>query len=288
MRSRKVLENWPQAGQYDQSEPGFSEGVSHRHAFAPQTSRTDDDWPTGELTRELDTDAWQPRTAFPGEGPQGHRERMRDRLLDRGPEGLADYEILEMLLFLVQQRGDTKPLAKRLINQFGSYGNVLSASIANLLEVPGVGRHTVAALKLMAEGAVRLAREELRSQPILSNSEQLLPYLFSVMAREKIEQFRILFLDIKNRLIVDELQGRGTINHTPVYVREVAKRALELHAAGIILTHNHPSGDPTPSIADLDMTRHIETALKALGISVYDHVIIGNGKSISLRKEGFL
>ncbi len=213
---------------------------------------------------------------------------MRDRLLDRGAGGLADYEVLEMLLFLVQPLGDTKPLAKRLINRFGSYGLTISAPQDELLAVSGVGRHTVAAIKLIHDAAIRLAREELRDQPILGNFEQLMAYLFAVMAREKVEQFRILFLDTRNRLIADELQGRGTINHTPVYIREVAKRALELHAASIILTHNHPSGDPTPSMADLDMTQEIERVLKSLSVALHDHVIVGNGKWISLRKEGFL
>ena len=213
---------------------------------------------------------------------------MRDRLLDRGPDGLADYELLEMLLFLIQPKGDTKPLAKRLINRFGSYAKVLAATQQELFAVPGVGRHTLAALKLMHGGALRLARAEVLDQPILGNWDQLMAYLNAVMAREKVEQFRILFLDTKNRLIADELQGRGTINHTPVYPREVTRRALELHAASLILVHNHPSGDPTPSMADLEMTTQVQRILQSLGMALHDHIIVGNGSWISLRKEGFL
>ena len=267
--------------------PGFAEAMSRTAGFIATHERPAP--PPDDAPGYHDLEFRTPRTqAFPTEGPQGHRERMRDRLLDRGPGGLADYEVLEMLLFLVQPKGDTKPLAKRLINHFGSFGRTVSAPQDSLLAVIGVGRHTVAALKLVHDAAIRLAREELQDQPLLGSWDQLMAYLNAVMAREKVEQFRILFLDTKNRLIADELQGRGTINHTPVYVREVAKRALELHAAAIILTHNHPSGDPTPSVADLDMTREIHRVLKSLTVTLHDHVIIGNGKWISLRKEGFL
>ena len=225
---------------------------------------------------------------FTSEGPHGHRERMRDRLLERGPESLADYELLEMLLFFAQPKGDTKPVAKRLINHFGSYAGTLAARPEDLEKVRGIGRTSVAALKLVHGAAVRLARAELRDQPVLGNWDQLITYLNAVMARERVEHFRILFLDTKNRLIADELQGIGTINHTPVYPREVARRALELHAAALILAHNHPSGDPTPSVADLDMTMQIQRILQSLGIVLHDHIIVGNGRWTSLSKEGFL
>jgi len=225
---------------------------------------------------------------FASEGPHGHRQRMRDRLLDRGPDSLADYELLEMLLFFAQPKGDTKPVAKRLINRFGSYANALSARPDDLEKVDGIGRTTAAALKLVHGAAVRLARAELKDQPVLGNWDQLMDYLNAAMAREKVEQFRILFLDTKNRLIADELQSRGTINHTPVYPREVARRALELHAAALILAHNHPIGDPTPSVADLDMTMEMQRMLKSLGIALHDHIIVGNGRWTSLQKEGFL
>ncbi len=268
--------------------PGFAEAMARTAGFIATRERPPAS-PPDEPADYRDLEFHPQKTqVFPSEGPQGHRERMRDRLLDRGPGGLADYEVLEMLLFLVQPKGDTKPLAKRLINQFGSFGRTVAATQESLLGVCGVGRHTVAALKLVHDAAIRLAREELQDQPILGSWDQLMAYLNAVMARERVEQFRILFLDTKNRLIADELQGRGTINHTPVYVREVAKRALELHAAAIILTHNHPSGDPTPSVADLDMTREIHRVLKSLSVVLHDHVIVGNGKWISLRKEGFL
>ena len=271
------------------SVPGFSEAMARTagHLADIERFRAPPSGYRPDVTPPDDHEA-PSMPVFPSEGPYGHRERMRDRLLDRGPDGLADYEMLEMLLFLVQQKGDTKPLAKRLINQFGSYANVMSATQIQLQAVPGVGRHTVAAIKLMHGGAIRLARAEVIDQPILSNWEQLMAYLNAVMARERVEQFRILFLDTKNRLIADELQGRGTINHTPVYPREVTRRAFELHAASLILVHNHPSGDPTPSVADLDMTRQIQRTLQPLGIVLHDHIIVGNGSWISLKKEGFI
>ncbi len=225
---------------------------------------------------------------FQSEGPQGHRERMRDRLLDRGADGIADYELIEMLLFFVQPNGDTKPLAKRLINRFGSYSSVLCAPVKDLEKVHGVSRHSIAAIKLMHAGAVRLARAEVLNRQIVGNWTQLMNYLQAAMARECVEQFRVLFLDTKNQLIADEVQSRGTINHTPVYPREVACRALELRAAALILVHNHPSGDPTPSVADVEMTTNIQRVLQSLGILLYDHVIVGNGESMSMMKEGFI
>jgi DNA repair protein RadC len=173
-----------------------------------------------------------------------------------------------MLLFFAQPKGDTKRVAKRLINRFGSYANVLAASPQDLQGVDGVGRFSVAALKLVHASALRLSRGEVLDQPILNNWDQLMEYLNAAMARERVEQFRI--------------------NHTPVYPREVAKRALDLHAASVILAHNHPSGDPTPSMADLDMTSQLQRLLKQLEVALHDHVIIGNGKWISLRQEGFL
>ena len=264
--------------------PGFAESVARAAAYISDGGR-----PRPQAQVESgDTATLEKAKPFPSEGPEKHRDRMRDRLLDRGPDSLADYELLEMLLFLVQPKGDTKPLAKRLINEFGSYANTLAATPLDLVEVRGVGRHTVAALKLVHGAAIRLARAELQSQPVLGNWDQLMVYLNAAMAREPVEHFRILFLDTKNRLIADELQGKGTINHTPVYPREVARRALALHAAALILAHNHPSGDPTPSVADLDMTMDMQRMLKSLGIALHDHIIIGNGRWTSLQKEGFL
>ena len=225
---------------------------------------------------------------FPSTGPHGHRARMREKLLERGPEALADYELLEMLLFFAMPKGDTKPLAKALINRFGSFGAVLAAPQDQLLATRGLGPHSVAALKLVQASSFRLARAEVMERPVLNNWERLIGYLTAVLAEEKIEQFRILFLDTRNRLIADEAQARGTVNHTPVYPREVVKRALELHATALILVHNHPSGDPTPSREDVAMTAEVKQAVGVLGIALHDHLIIGRGRHLSFRREGLL
>ena len=213
---------------------------------------------------------------------------MRDKLLTRGPDALADYELLEMLLYFAMPKGDTKPLAKALINRFGSFAGVLAAPQQTLLDTRGLGPHSVAAIKLVQAAAIRMSRAEVMERPVLSNWDRLIDYLHAVMAREKIEQFRVLFLDPKNRLIADEAQARGTVNHTPVYPREVVKRALELHATALILVHNHPSGDPTPSRADIEMTREIRQAAAILSITLHDHLIVGNGRFLSFRQEGLL
>jgi DNA repair protein RadC len=213
---------------------------------------------------------------------------MRDKLLERGPDALADYEVLEMLLFLAMPKGDTKPLAKALINQHGSFARVMAAPTEALLASRGLGSHSVAALKLVQAAALRMMAAEVREQPVLNNWDRLLGYLHAALAREKVEQFRILFLDPKNRLIADEAQAKGTVNHTPVYPREVVKRALELHATALILVHNHPSGDPTPSRADMEMTTQIRDAAALLEIVVHDHLILGNGRHFSFRQEGLL
>nr|WP_291298837.1 DNA repair protein RadC [Elioraea sp.] len=225
---------------------------------------------------------------FASTGPHGHRARMRQKLLSRGPDALADYELLEMLMFFAMPKGDTKPLAKALINRFGSFANVLAAPQGTLLETRGLGPHSVAALKLVQAAALRMARAEVMEHPVLNTWDRLIEYLTAVMAREKIEQFRVLFLDSKNRLIADEAQARGTVNHTPVYPREVVKRALELHATAIILAHNHPSGDPSPSRSDIEMTRMVKEAASVLSITLHDHLIIGNGRWLSFRAEGLL
>jgi DNA repair protein RadC len=225
---------------------------------------------------------------FASTGPHGHRERMREKLLERGAEALADYELLEMLLFFAQPKGDTKPLAKGLINRFGSFASVLAAPSRDLFAAPGLGRHSVAAIRLVQASAQRLALAEVMNRPVLNNWDRLLEYLHTVLARERIEQFRVLFLDNKNRLLADEAQARGTVNHTPVYPREVVKRALELHATALILVHNHPSGDPTPSNDDIDMTQEVKIAAQALSIVLHDHLIVGNGRWVSLRQEGLL
>ena len=229
-----------------------------------------------------------PSGPFEGTGPQGHRGRMRQKVLTRGTDALADYELLEMLLFFAFKAGDTKPLAKALINRFGSFANVLAAPERVLLDTPGLGPHSVSAIKIVQASALRLMRAELAERPLLNNWDRLIEYLTAVMAREKIEQVRVLFLDTRNRLLADEAQARGTVNHTPVYPREIAKRALELHATALILVHNHPSGDPTPSREDVSMTREIVAAVSALSITVHDHVIVGHGAWSSLRRLGLM
>lgn len=228
------------------------------------------------------------RLPFPSTGPQGHRGRMRGKLLGRGPQALEDYELLEMLLFLAMPKGDTKPLAKALINAHGSFAAVLAAPQDRLLETRGLGEHSVSALKLVQAAALRMMQAEVRDQPILNNTERLDAYLTAALSRERVEQFRVLFLDSKNRLIADEVQGRGTVNHTPVYVREVIRRAIELHATALILVHNHPSGDPSPSRADIDITRDLMAAARLIEVTIHDHLIIGNGAQFSFRAEGLL
>ncbi len=221
------------------------------------------------------------------EAPQplysGHRQRLRDRFRQGGAEALPDYELLELVLFRAIPRRDTKDLAKRLLARFGSFAQVLNAPDARLKEISGVGDAVVTEIRLIRAAALRLMKGEIASSPLLSSWNQVLDYLRAVQGFEHREQFRILFLDKKNHLIADEVQGQGTVDHTPVYVREVVKRALELSSTAIILVHNHPSGDPTPSRADIDMTRLIVEAGRPLGVQVHDHVIVGRNGCASLR-----
>jgi DNA repair protein RadC len=219
---------------------------------------------------------------------EGHRQRLRSRLLTAGPESVADHELLEMVLFLALPRRDTKPIARALLSRFGSFANVIAAPVQELRGVDGLGEAGSAALKTVQAAALRLLRSEVQERPVLSNWDRLMGYLNAVLARERVEQFRILFLDNKNRLLADEEQARGTVNHTPVYPREVAKRALELHATALILVHNHPSGDPKPSGPDIEMTAEIRRALSTLGVVLHDHIIVGNGTWRSFKKEGLL
>ena len=221
-------------------------------------------------------------------GHLGHRDRVRERLLTRGAEALADYEILEVLLFANYPREDTKPIAKALIERFGSLASVLAARAEELQEVKRVGPGAAGTIKAAQAAALHMLRAEVQDQPLLNNWDRLTGYLHAAMAREPIEQFRVLFLDTRNRLIADEKQARGTVNHTPVYPREVVKRCLDLGATAIILVHNHPSGDPTPSRADIEMTAEVKAAAGALGIVLHDHLIIGNGRQLSFRREGLL
>lgn len=218
----------------------------------------------------------------------GHRARLRDRFLNGGADALPDYELLEMVLFAAIPRGDLKPLAKSLLKHFGSFDEVISASRERLLEVKGVGDAVVAQLKVIEAAALRLSKTKLLGRPALSSWAALLDYVTVAMARTAHEEFRILFLDRKNALIADEVQGRGTVDHTPVYPREIVKRALELSASAIILVHNHPSGDPTPSKADIDMTREIANAAKVLRIAVHDHIVVARGGVLSFKSLGLL
>lgn len=213
----------------------------------------------------------------------GHRERLRDRFAKAGADALPDYELLELVLFRAIPRRDTKDLAKRLIARFGSFAEVVNAPPSRLKEVAGVGDAVVTELKLIHAASLRLMKAEIVERPALSSWNQVLTYLRAAQAYEMREQFRILFLDKKNKLIADEVQGQGTVDHTPVYVREVVKRALELAATAIILVHNHPSGDPTPSRADIDMTKLIIDAARPLGVTVHDHVIVGREGHSSFR-----
>ncbi|WP_395447041.1 DNA repair protein RadC [Aminobacter sp. UC22_36] len=220
-----------------------------------------------------------------GEKPHylGHRERLRERFSATGGDSLADYELLELLLFRLIPRADTKPVAKALLARFGTLAEVLGASANLLQEVKGVGPAVALDLKIVTATAKRMVRGEISGREVLSSWNQVLDYCRAAMAFEQREQFRILFLDKKNVLIADEVQQQGTIDHTPVYPREVIKRALELSATAIILVHNHPSGDPTPSRADIDMTKTIIDIAKPLGISVHDHIIIGKKGFASMK-----
>jgi len=219
---------------------------------------------------------------------RGHRDRLRQRFLAGGPDPLPDYEMVELLLFLAIPQKDVKPLAKTLIARFGSLAGVLTASIDDLTAIDGVKTNTATAFKLVQAAAERLARQQVMNKPVLASWDKLLDYCHISLAHEPIEQFRLLFLDRKNVLIADEAQQRGTVDHTPVYPREVVKRALELNASALILVHNHPSGDPTPSRSDIDMTRQIRDAAKAVGITVHDHLIIGKKGHTSFKAIGLL
>jgi DNA repair protein RadC len=213
----------------------------------------------------------------------GHRERLRDRFRDAGADALSDYELLEMVLFRALPRRDVKPLAKALITKFGSFAEVVHAPELRLKEVSGLGDSAITEVKLIAATASRVAKGQLKQRTVLSSWSSVIEYCRAAMAFADKEQFRILFLDKRNQLIADELQQVGTVDHTPVYPREVVKRALELSATAIILVHNHPSGDPTPSTADIQMTKSIMSISSPLGISVHDHIIVGKNGHASLK-----
>ena len=213
----------------------------------------------------------------------GHRERLRRRFRDTGADALSDYELLELVLFRAIPRRDVKPLAKALIANFGSFPEVISAPTTRLAEIKGLGAAAITELKVVHAAATRLARGQVRKRPVLSSWSTVIDYCRATMAFAEKEQFRVLFLDKRNQLIIDEVQQTGTVDHTPVYPREVVKRALELSATALILVHNHPSGDPTPSHADIEMTRTIVEIAKPLGIAVHDHIIVGRDGHASLK-----
>jgi DNA repair protein RadC len=213
----------------------------------------------------------------------GHRERLRERFLKGGAEALADYELLELVLFRAIPRRDVKPLAKTLLQKFGSFAEVIAAPPARLKEVGSVGDAVVTEFKIVQAAALTLSKESMRKKLALGTFAQVLEYCRSAMAFRETEEFRVIFLDKKNGLLADEVQGRGTVDHTPVYPREIIRRALELNASALILVHNHPSGDPTPSSADIVMTQNIASLAKPLGVNVHDHLIVGRNGHASLR-----
>lgn len=215
---------------------------------------------------------------------QGHRARLRQRFRVKGADSLPDYEILELVLFRAIPRRDTKPLAKALLAKFGSFSEVINAADTRLREVKGVGDAVITELKLIRAAALLMMQSDLSKKDILSSWSNVIKYCTAAMAHEQREQFRIIFLDKRNQIISDEIQSEGTIDHTPVYVREVVKRALDLGATAIVLAHNHPSGDPTPSQADVKMTKEIVSALEKINILVHDHVIIAREGYTSMRE----
>lgn len=218
----------------------------------------------------------------------GHRQRLRQRFVATGGDGMPDYEILELLLSQAIPRTDVKPVAKALLTRFGSMGEVMSASLADLQEVKGVGEAAAVALKVVQAAGLRLAHQHVLNKNVIGSWDSLIDYCKAAMGYEKIEQLRVLFLDRKNILIADEVQQRGTVDHTPLYPRQVLKRALDLNASALILVHNHPSGDPTPSRDDIEMTKEVRDAADKLGIALHDHVIIGKNTHASFKSMGLL
>lgn len=237
-------------------------------------------------------DAPSPAAHSPGARPpsyiRDHRKRLRDRFLSGGAAAMPDYELLELVLFRAIPRRDVKPLARQLLDRFGDFNVVISASAAQLADVPGVGDAVICELKIIEAAAHRLSRARILQRHVISSWDALLDYCHTTMAHRETEQFRVFYLDRKNILIADEAQANGTVDHVPVYPREVVKRALHLNASALILVHNHPSGDPTPSEADITMTHQIQTAAQALGLTLHDHLIIGKSCEISFRAQGYL
>jgi len=231
--------------------------------------------------------AWLAAERGPTPHHLGHRERLRARAA-AAPGALPDYELLELLLFRSLAQGDVKPLAKALLDRFGGLAGVLSARPEELRTVKGVGPSVALDLKLLHEATLRIGRGEVASRPVISSWSALLAYTKTALAHEAREQFRVLFLDKKNQLIADETMNEGTVDHAPVYPREVMRRALELSASSVILVHNHPSGDPTPSAADIDMTRQVVEAARALKVAVHDHLVVGRAGVASFKALGLM
>ena len=247
----------------------------------------------GEMPLPLfDTDeAVETAALAPGRQPsyiRDHRKRLRARFLDGGANAMPDYELLELVLFRAIPRRDVKPLARTLLDKFGDFNGVISAPPDQLHQVSGVGEAVLCELKIVEASAHRLARARVMQKPVISSWDAVLDYCHTTMAHRDIEQFRIFFLDRKNVLIADEEQARGTVDHVPVYPREVVKRALQLNASALILIHNHPSGDPTPSDDDITMTRRVQEACDALSITLHDHIIVGKSCELSFRSSGYL
>ncbi len=217
-----------------------------------------------------------------------HRKRLRDRFMAGGAQAMPDYEMLELVLFRAIPRQDVKPLARLLLDTFGDFNRVISAAPARLALVKGVGDAVVQELKIVEAAAQRMMRARVMHRPVLTSWAALLDYCHTAMSHRETECFRVLYLDRKNVLIADEEQAKGTVDHVPVYPREVVKRALELNASALILVHNHPSGDPTPSESDLTMTQNIQDAAQVLGLTLHDHLIIGKSRELSFRAEGYL
>lgn len=230
----------------------------------------------------------QPKAILAKPHYTGHRKRLRERFLKSGPEALPDYELLEMILFPAKPVGDVKPMAKALLTTFGSFGQVLTAEPALLMKVEGVSEAAVVAIKVAKAAAERLLKEEMADRPIIKSWTQLLDYCRIHIGHNGNEEFHVLFLNHRLELIRDECQQKGTVDHTPVYPREVVKRALELGASSLILVHNHPSGDVNPSRSDVEVTRQITEAARPLGIEVHDHLIIGAKKHFSFKGKGLL
>lgn len=229
-----------------------------------------------------------PATDGPSPYIGDHRKHLRDRFAAGGATALLDFEMLELILFRAMPRRDVRPICFDLLETFGDFNRVVSAPLHRLLRIHDMTEKAALEIKMIEAAAHRLSRSKIMRRPVVSNWDALIDYCHTVMAHRDIEQFRVLYLDTQNALIADEAQAEGTIDHVPVYPREVVKRALDLNAAAIILVHNHPSGDPTPSRADIDMTKQVINAANILGITLHDHIIIGRSKEVSLRVQGLL